>query len=71
MKGYLKRLFWLTPVRPVTVDEATAAPRPAEKEAEIKEARARFVGELMGVERRAFDIRHDLAGSALKIVAGD
>lgn len=74
MMAYLKRLMKPTPVRPnslVDDEDVTAAARPAAKEAEIKEARAQFVGELMAVQRKSHEIRHALAGSALSIVAGD
>ena len=71
MSDYLKRLFWLTPVKPVTLADVEPAPRDAAKEAEIKAARAEFVGELMNVQRKAWEIRHDLAGSALKVVSGE
>lgn len=59
------------PHDPVTFRDVSPAPRPAEKEAEIKQAHSRLVGELMAVERKAWEIRHELAGQTLKLVSGD
>jgi hypothetical protein len=56
---------------PVTFRDVPPAPRPPEKEAEIKRATGRLVGELMAVQRKAWEIRHELAGATLKIVSGD
>lgn len=71
MMGHLKGLFYWSTHKPVTPKDVAPAPRPAEKEEQIKTARGQFVGELMRVERKANEIRHELANSALRIVAGD
>lgn len=56
---------------PVTFKTVQPAPRPAAKEAEIKKEHAKFAGELVGMERKAYEIRRELAGRALSIVSGD
>lgn len=70
MMGYLKSL--LSPKKDEKTSKDIAPGGPAvDKEAQIREARGRFVGEVMSVERKVNEIRHELAGSALRIVAGE
>lgn len=74
MMAYLRSL--LQPAKTKTDQDSITndiAPkgRDAEKERQILEARSRFVGEVMSVERKVNEIRHELAGSALRIVAGE
>lgn len=66
----LRKLFWLNKVKPVTHNDVPPAAREPGKEKEIKAATTQLVQEVMAVERRSWEIRQELAGNVLEIVAG-
>lgn len=70
MSNFLKRLFWLTPVKPVTHNDVEPAPRPPLRELEVKAAQVQKIQGLMSLERSSWEVRHELARGALKLVSG-
>lgn len=70
MMTAIRRLFAGRPA-PVTFKDVPPAPRDPEQERRIKEAHSDLVMEIMTVERRSWEIRQELAGNVLNIVAGE
>jgi hypothetical protein len=70
MMAFLRRALGAE-IAPVThLDVAPAAGIP-EKERELKEAKNKLAHALVDFERHSWEIRQDLAGKTLRIVAGD
>lgn len=70
MMARLMRLLGVG-VQPITHRDVAPAPRDENREREIKQAVGAMVGELMKIERRSVEIRHELAENTLKLVSGE
>lgn len=69
MKALLRKLLGVRPSA-VTFNDVAPAPRDPEIEKKIKEAQTELVQAKMRSERTSWEIRQELAGSALAIVSG-
>lgn len=70
MMAALRRLLRVSP-RPITHTMVQPQKQHPTKEAEIRDAQASLVKDVMRAERRSWEIRQELAGNVLSIVSGD
>ena len=71
MGPWLRRLLWLERVKAVTHLDVEPAARDEGMERLIKASQGRLAKQLVDYERTSWQVRRELAGNVLKIVAGE
>jgi hypothetical protein len=66
--SHIRRLLGHPRTKPVTMNDVSAAKQDPAKELEIRKATGELVGNVMSVERSAYEVREALATGALRLV---